>query len=153
MYVLFGVFLCSFPLSMLLFVLSLYLEMYIYTISCSFFFPLKIITSLSLPKLIVEYILSILHVNHFDIFHAYKLFWISLSCSFHGWYTEERNLLTLKAIYKGTRSTNLIFRGTCMTLGHASLGCLCVYGVANTLQGNDSWRWGVVEKAVNKHML
>lgn len=58
-----------------------------------FFFPLKTITGLNLSKLIFEYVLTILHMVHFDIFHAYKLFWTSLSCSFHRWYTEEKNFL------------------------------------------------------------
>lgn len=38
--------------------------------------------SLSLPKLIFEYILSVSHMNHFDVFDAYELFWVTLSYSF-----------------------------------------------------------------------
>lgn len=38
--------------------------------------------SLSLLKLIFEYILYISHMNHFDLFHAYELFWVTLSYSF-----------------------------------------------------------------------
>lgn len=56
--------------------------------------------SLSPPKLIFEYIVSISHVNHFYIFHPYELFWVTFIHGNYGLYTVEKNLLSFYKNFK-----------------------------------------------------